>query len=390
MTVLRSSLLTMLCWAYLAAQTPNNKITLACSITPNAIEIGQTSSALLVCANSNTSSTQQIQPNDAFMFQFSIGDGQISSLIASVIVNSSTLSSADFAVALGAGSNVLVVNYSGTAKTFAPGDSFAVEFSLIPPSKVGSGKITLQFPTTDSYNSPSPGLLTLPATDFPLAPPGPPGPPGPEPPFIPQGPPGPQGPRGAQGESGPVGPRGATGPIGPTGLQGPMGAPGLTGLTGSTGPQGLQGLQGIQGIQGIQGPTGPSSTIGVNQFSFTASNADVNASGKNQQHVAPGASFTVSFDWTINRGGYCPGCLQQFLGGIVNFDTTVVAGSITANSCFGEAGPGPFGGNQAFTFTAPMTFGTYYIGLYSTLDFGCTTAGPGTREHFLLRRPTWA
>ncbi len=379
MTILRSIVCAMACGAFLAAQTTNNKITLACSITPSAVETGQTSNALLVCANNNTASAQPIQPNDAFTFQFSIGDGQISSLIASVIVNSSTLTTSDFGVSL-AGSNVLVVTYSGTAKTFAPGDSFAVEFSLIPPSKVGSGKITLQFPSTNSYNSPSPGLLTLPVTDFPLAPPGPQGPPGPEPPFIPQGPQGPTGAMGPPGQQGIAGPQGPPGPIGP---QGPVGFPGLTGPTGpqgASGPrglQGIQGIQGVQGIQGIQGPTGPVSTIGMNQDSFTATNASINSSGKNQQHVSPGASFTVSFDWEINRGGYCPGCLQQFLGGIVNFDTTVVAGSITSNSCFGESGPGPFGGNQTFTFTAPTTFGTYYIGLYSTLDFGCTTAGPG-------------
>jgi hypothetical protein len=228
----------MACSAFLAAQTPNNKITLACSITPSAVETGQTSSALLVCANSNTASTQQIQPNDTFTFQFSIGDGQISSLMASVIVNSSTLATSDFGVALGAGSNVLIVTYSGTAKTFAPGDSFAVEFSLIPPSKVGSGKITLQFPSTNSYNSPSPGLLTLPVTDFPLAPPGPQGPPGPAPPFIPQGPPGPTGPMGPQGEEGATGPHGPTGPQGPQGTQGPLGPLGPVGATGPPGPRG--------------------------------------------------------------------------------------------------------------------------------------------------------
>lgn len=375
MTVLRSFLLVAACSAFLGAQTVNNKITLACSITPSAVQTGQTSSALLVCANSNTSSTQQIQPNDTFTFQFSIGDGQISALIPSVIVNSSTLSASDFSVTLGSGA--LTVTYSGAAKVFAPGDSFAVEFSLMPPSKVGSGKITLQFPSSASYDSPSPGLLTLPVTDFPLAPPGPQGPPGPEPPFIPQGPPGPPGLMGPQGGPGATGPRGATGPIGPQGVPGQIGPGGPPGATGPPGPRGLTGAQGIQGIQGIQGPTGISSTIGVNQYSFTASNANVNSTGTNQAHVSPGASFTVTFDWTINRGGYCPGCLQQFLGGIVNFDTSVVPGSITANSCFGEAGAGPFGGNQSFSFTAPTTFGTYYIGLYSVLDFGCTTSGPG-------------
>jgi hypothetical protein len=85
---------------------------------------------------------------------------------------------------------------------------------------------------------------------------------------------------------------------------------------------------------------------------------------------------TVSFNWTINRNGYCPGCIEQFLAGIVNFNTAVVPGSITAASCNSVAGPGPFGGNQTFTLTAPTTFGTYYIGLYSMLDYDCTATPP--------------
>jgi hypothetical protein len=92
--------------------------------------------------------------------------------------------------------------------------------------------------------------------------------------------------------------------------------------------------------------------------------------------VSPGAAVTLSFNWTVNRNGYCPGCEEQFLAGIVNFDTTVVAGSITAASCNSVAGPGPLGGQQTFTLTAPTTFGTYYIGLYATLDFDCTTTPP--------------
>jgi hypothetical protein len=378
---MRSIVCAMACGAFLAAQTTNDKITLACSISPSAIETGQTSSALLVCTNANTLSTQQIQPNDTFSFQFSLGDGQISSLVPSVIVNSSSLSASDFGVTLAGAA--LVVNYSGAAKTFAPGDTFAVEFSLIPPSKVGSAKITLQFPSSTSYNAPTPSLFTLPVTDFPLAPPGPQGPPGPAPPFIPQGPQGPTGAMGPPGATGAIGPKGPAGPTGPQGYegpygpQGPPGATGPRGLTGPPGPTGATGPQGPIGATGPQGATGISSTIGVNQSSFTATNANINSSGLNQQHVAPGASFTVSFDWTINRGGFCAGCLQQFLGGIVNFNTSVVPGSITVNSCFGESGAGPFGGNQTFTFTAPTTVGTYYIGLYSVLDYGCTTDGPG-------------
>ena len=216
--------------------------------------------------------------------------------------------------------------------------------------------------------------MSFPATDFPLAPPGPQGPagpPGPEPPFIPQGPPGPAGAAGAQG------------PVGKTGPVGPAGPPGIEGLEGQRGPQGPAGPAGPAGPTGAPGAPGISSTIGVNEGSFTATGANINYSGTNQIHVSPGATVTVSFDWTINRNGFCPGCLEQFLAGIVNFDTSVVAGSITASSCNSVGGPGPFGGQQTFTLTAPTTFGTYYIGLYATLDFDCTaTAPPATGALF--------
>ena len=287
MTVLRSFLLVAACSAFLGAQTVNNKITLACSITPSAVQTGQTSSALLVCANSNTSSTQQIQPNDTFTFQFSIGDGQISALIPSVIVNSSTLSASDFSVTLGSGA--LTVTYSGAAKVFAPGDSFAVEFSLIPPSKVGSGKITLQFPSSASYDSPSPGLLTLPVTDFPLAPPGPQGPPGPEPPFIPQGPPvrradGTTGRRAQPDREGNRPNRAArcarsdsvhrSDRPGATGLQGPR----------HTEP-GTREYKEFRASKAYRVQPDMSSTIGINQDSFTATNANVNSSGRTSTRV---------------------------------------------------------------------------------------------------------
>ena len=136
----------IICQTFLVAQTTNDKITPVCSVIPGAIQAGQTSSALVLCANGNVSSTQQIQTGDAFTVQFNIADGQIAALIPAVIVNSSTLNPADFVVALGSAPNSLVVTYAGAAKTFAPGDSVAVELSVIAPSKVGSGTITFQFP----------------------------------------------------------------------------------------------------------------------------------------------------------------------------------------------------------------------------------------------------
>jgi hypothetical protein len=361
----------IICQTFLAAQTSNDKITPVCSVVPGAIQAGQTSSALVLCANGNVSSTQQIQTGDAFTVQFNIADGQIGALIPAVIVNSSTLNPADFVVALGSAPNSLVVTYAGVAKTFAPGDSVAVELSVIAPNKVASGTIAFDFPTSAAYNAPVPAFVSFPATDFPLAPPGPQGPvgpPGPEPPFIPQGPPGPAGTAGAQG------------PVGKTGPAGPAGPPGTNGFEGPPGPQGAAGPAGPAGPTGAPGAP---SAIGVNEGSFTATGANLNSSGTNQIHVSPGATVTMSFNWTINRNGYCPGCFEQFLAGIVNFDTTVIAGSITASSCNSVAGPGPFGGQQTFTLTAPTTLGTYYIGLYSTLDFDCTaTAPPATGALF--------
>jgi len=178
------------CQALLAGQTTaNDKITPVCSVTPGAIQTGQTSGALLVCANGNASSTAQIQPGDTFTFQFNIADGQITSLIPAVIVNSSALSPADFVVTLGPAANTLSISYAGVAKKFAPGDSLAVELSIIAPSKVGAGEITLQFPSSASYNTPVPAFVSFPATDFPLAPAGPQGPagpPGPEPHSFPK------------------------------------------------------------------------------------------------------------------------------------------------------------------------------------------------------------
>ena len=165
---------------------------------------------------------------------------------------------------------------------------------------------------------------------------------------------------------GAVGPKGDKGDTGDTGAIGPMGATGSTGSTGAT------------GVTGATGPAGPPAlTIGINdRGSFSATGADVNGSGKPALHVAPGSLVTINFDWAVNRNGYCPGCIQEIVAGLVQVDTTVVPGSISSTSCmvipFGLAS----GGNNAFTFTAPATIGTYYIGFYSTLDFDCSTTPP--------------
>jgi hypothetical protein len=210
----------------------------------------------------------------------------------------------------------------------------------------------------------------------------------------PQGPTGAQGAvgaTGAQGAVGATGAQGAAGATGPQGVAGATGAQGAAGATGAEGPAGAtgpQGSAGAVGATGAQGPAGTPSTIGVNDGgSFSATSADINGAGKNQIHVAPGAGVTLTFDYVVNRNGYCPGCIEQVLGGLANIDTTVIPGSITASSCFSVGGPGPFGGNQSFSFTAPTNPGTYYIALYATLDFGCD-ATPPPHTGALYQTPT--
>ena len=185
---------------------------------------------------------------------------------------------------------------------------------------------------------------------------------------------GPIGPAGANGANGAVGPVGPAGGNGATGAVGPAGANGSQGPAGTNGSNGVNGAPGTPGIAGPQGPAGPPTLqIGMNDRGFlSATSPNINGTGKEAIHVAPGGTVSISFDWANNRNGYCPSCNEQVLGGLVKIDTTVIPGSISSGSCFyvGDLS----GGTQTFTFTAPTTVGTYYIGLYTDLNLGCRGA----------------
>ena len=185
---------------------------------------------------------------------------------------------------------------------------------------------------------------------------------------------GPIGPAGANGANGAVGPVGPAGGNGATGAVGPAGANGSQGPAGTNGSNGVNGAPGTPGIAGPQGPAGPPTLqIGMNDRGFlSATSPNINGTGKEAIHVAPGGTVSISFDWANNRNGYCPSCNEQVLGGLVKIDTTVIPGSISSGSCFyvGDLS----GGTQTFTFTAPTTVGTYYIGLYTDLYSSCPGA----------------
>ena len=291
----------IICQTFLAAQTSNDKITPVCSVVPGAIQVGQTSSALVLCAGGNVSSTQQIQTGDAFTVQFNIADGQIAALIPSVIVSSSTLDPADFVVALGSAPNSPVWSPTlGAAKTFCSErqrrggiirhraeQSWGAEQSLFNSLRLP--RITVPFqpsylspPLTSRWRRPDrrdqldrQGTL--------------------RPPFTAARPAGSNWrhrPSRADWEDG-------------TGQA--CRAPRLERVGRSARAPGT-GWPGWpdwahRPHQGSGAP-GIASTIGVNEGSFTATGANINDSGTNQLHVSPGATVTVSFDWTINRNGF--------------------------------------------------------------------------------------
>src|SRR5258707_528726 len=176
-----------------AQTTTNNRITLACDLAPNAIQVGQTAGVSLTCVNANAASTASIQPGDIFVFQFDLGDGRIARLGTQVFVNSASLASLDFALGFGSDSSAVTVTYSGPAKPFPPGDSFSLEATVVSPTTVRGGKVVYQAPAGAAYNSPSPAFSTLSSTTFPFGTPGPTGAQGPQGPLAPLVPQGPQG-----------------------------------------------------------------------------------------------------------------------------------------------------------------------------------------------------
>jgi hypothetical protein len=99
----------------------------------------------------------------------------------------------------------------------------------------------------------------------------------------------------------------------------------------------------------------------------------------NQAHVAPGAKFTVLFDYSAwGTGPYCPGCVTQYYIGI-SPNAVTGAASGAAVGCFLNTvfGGSLQTGSTSFDFTAPSTSGIYYIVIDGpTLDFVCHPALP--------------
>jgi hypothetical protein len=95
-----------------------------------------------------------------------------------------------------------------------------------------------------------------------------------------------------------------------------------------------------------------------------ATNVKING-GSNQAHVAPGATFTVDFDYNYTVDP-CPGCIAQLYVGLSSESgpqqcpiSTVAGGS-----------PG-ITGALSVNLTAPTTAGVYYVGIDVSLELVC-------------------
>ena len=186
-----------------------NKITPVVTVFPSLFSIGQTSSFFLSVSNGNPKSTQKMQPGDAFKFTFDANSGTGFALQSPVLVNSATLTPADFGVVINPANKTITITYTGAIKAFAPGDSFGVKVSFTTPGQVGSGRIASEGPaSSQGYSAILPPFTTLSFMDFATGPAGPAGPQGPEGPIGPQGP---QGTPGPTGEAGPEGQKGDKG-----------------------------------------------------------------------------------------------------------------------------------------------------------------------------------
>jgi Collagen triple helix repeat (20 copies) len=245
------------------------------TVSPNVFPPGEAALFLACVNNANPNSKGDIRTGDTF--RISIGDNGGAVLSTGpVLLDSASLQSTDFTLAVGATQNEILINFLGTGKKFAPGESLCAEVSFRTTNGIGSFEIAFDPPASGSRYNPRHRSFQLGyIVDFPTGPAGIQGAPGPQGPAGPQGiqgapgGSGSQGPAGPQGIPGPVGPVGSPGATGPQGLQGPQGAPGATGdpgpqgIPGTTGPQGPAGPAGPQGPQGLQGIAGPTGTTGA-------------------------------------------------------------------------------------------------------------------------------
>jgi hypothetical protein len=311
-----------------------------------------------------------------------------------VVVTSSSMLPADFAVSEDSHGNVWISYVNNVPKLWDTGETVCARIAVATPATEGFASIGVAGPAENSgltYNPRfdviSPDNLWVSIKFGGESVTGPIGPTGPTGANGDQGPPGAQGPTGAQGSAGPAGLTGATGatgavgvtgavgptgPIGPTGPQGLAGATGATGAAGSTGatgetgpqrptgPTGAAGATGVAGAAGATGSTGPTGPTGPTGATGTAGAAGATGPTGSTGPAGPtgptGATGTVQYragTATISAGtnNVTVTMSSAFTGSPTNYRVTL---TITNNPNFGAFRYLSVGGKAATTFVITL------------------------------------
>jgi hypothetical protein len=119
----------------------------------------------------------------------------------------------------------------------------------------------------------------------------------------------------------------------------------------------------------ITWPSQVSENGGANANNGTVKTTNVKINN-GDNHVSPGASFTVTFDYNLAVPG-CPGCVAQLYVGL--------SSDATPQTCPIDTIPGvPPGitGGLSVSLTAPSTPGVYIVGIDTGLAFFCQASWP--------------
>ena len=191
-----------------ADDTSNPNITPVITVTPNLFRAGTTANTFVCVTNGSPNSTRLMQTGDVFNLTFDPSVGTLTSFGSVVMVNSATMSSADFLASSGNGPNQVTITYVGSNKVFAPGESFCIKITVAANSLTGSGKVNFDMMPVKGlekrYNDPVLKYTTISVVDFATGP---------------KGDKGDQGDKGDKGDKGETGSQGQQGPSGVSGHQ---------------------------------------------------------------------------------------------------------------------------------------------------------------------------
>jgi len=115
----------------------------------------------------------------------------------------------------------------------------------------------------------------------------------------------------------------------------------------------------------------PPLTVGTAFANVVITSVSVNGSNRDQTHVAPGATYSLTANFTVGPVGGCPGCREQVVIGL--------AGQANGQACLFDALPlgGVTGTTTVPGLVAPTTIGTYFIAVKTDLQSNCGSALPG-------------